>query len=81
MLRVKNADAIDMIRQHQLYGAIKYSAELILEFDESWLSRHCEHEGLSSNWHPREATVAPGVQLLVHSTDVIPVSYISYWKV
>jgi hypothetical protein len=58
-----------MIRNLSLFNAIKDKAELLMDFDQNYI-----HQQKGDLLTPRDFVSGLAVQLLVHSTDAIPVT-------
>lgn len=65
-LRLHRPYAFDLIRQHNMFSAIKDKAMLLMESDEYLLGKEKNEN--------KKATEMPAVQLLVQNVDSIPVS-------
>lgn len=77
-MRLKRPDAIEMIKGLQLFSAVRDKAELLLDFDRHFIQQSKRAKGVSEenlevSITTRDLASGPAVQLLVQSTDAIPV--------
>jgi hypothetical protein len=75
-LRLRRPNAFELIREYNMYEAVRDKAVLLMEFDQYLLD---EQDKSSKEAAPKKRrTEMPAVQLLIENTQAIPVSITAY---
>lgn len=75
-LRLRRPNAFELIREYNMYEAVRDKAVLLMEFDQYLLD---EQDKSSKETAPKKRrTEMPAVQLLIENTQAIPVSITAY---
>jgi hypothetical protein len=72
-LRLRRPNAFELIREYNMYEAVRDKAVLLMEFDQYLLEEQDKAEPDEST-PKKPPTEMPAVQLLIENTQAIPVS-------